>query len=74
MKVKVDRALCGGTGLCAEICPTVFAQDPDYVAYVKQGGVRTDTETGVYVPSDCDSAVQEAATACPTGAVVIQGD
>ena len=71
MNAKVDRQLCGGTGLCAEICPSVFAQDPDYVAYVKEDGERIDAEAGAVVPTALEAAVREAVESCPTGAVAI---
>lgn len=70
MRVKVQRDACGGTGLCAELCPSVFAQDPDYVAYVLEGGARSDAEEGVAVAPEHVEAVREAASSCPTGAVV----
>jgi ferredoxin len=34
MKVKVNRELCIGCGLCEESCPEVFALDDEGKAYV----------------------------------------
>lgn len=36
MKVWIDQDLCTGDGLCAEICPDVFAMHDDGLAYVKE--------------------------------------
>jgi ferredoxin len=71
MRVNVNRAACGGTGMCAELCPDVFGQDPDYIAYVKDGGERVDREGGVLVPEELRDAVLESVDACPTSAVVL---
>jgi ferredoxin len=70
MRVSISRSACGGSGMCAELCPGVFGQDPDYVAYVKSAGERVDAEAGVFVPQEVRDAVLEAVDACPTGAVV----
>jgi ferredoxin len=74
MRVRVDRGACGGTGLCAEICPAVFAQDPDYTAYVKEGGARVDGADGAAVPDSEVSAAKEAVEACPTSAISTDED
>jgi ferredoxin len=74
MRAKVDRKACGGTGLCMEICPMVFAQDPDYIAYVKEDGTRVDGAGGAAVPENEAEAIQEAVEACPTGAITAEDE
>lgn len=35
MKIKINRELCIGCGLCASICEQVFEMDKEYKAVVK---------------------------------------
>jgi len=59
MKVRVDPDLCIACGLCVEICPGVFELSGDF-AEVREG-------------ADCSEfgCCEEAAEACPTGAIEI---
>jgi ferredoxin len=61
MRVRVDRTQCGCSGYCARLVPSVFHIGDDNVARA----IETD------VPRSLADAVREAATVCPTGAVVI---
>ena len=74
MRAKVDRDACGGTGLCVEICPAVFAQDPDYIAYVKENGTRVVGAVGAVVPEGETESTREAVEACPTGAITAEDE
>jgi len=63
MNVRVDPDLCTGCGPCAEICPEVFEiQDDKSVVRV------------AVVPANLEDAVREAAEACPTEAIIVEGD
>ncbi len=58
MAVKVDEETCIGCGVCESICPDVFKMNDDGKAEVVK-------------PEGADCA-QEAADACPTGAITIE--
>ena len=62
MRVRVDRTQCGCSGYCARLVPDVFHIRDDSVARA----IETD------VPQRLVEAVREAATVCPTGAIVIE--
>jgi len=59
MKASVSRELCIGCGLCAEICPEVFAMGEDMIAVV----IVEES------PASAQDTVQDAATACPVEAI-----
>ena len=68
MRVWIDQDLCTGDGLCAEICPAVFAMADDGLAYVKQNGVVLAggfADALADVPESEEDGVAEAAEACP---------
>lgn len=57
MALKVDRDLCTGCGLCAQICPEVFEIGDDGYSHVISG-------------ADQDlPCVDEAIDQCPVGAI-----
>jgi len=62
MKVSIDKELCSGCGLCADIVPEVFELVDD-MAVVKMKIVK-DTLT---------DQVREAADDCPAEAIIIEG-
>ena len=58
MKPVVDRDLCIGCGLCPSIAPEIFEMDDEGKAIV-------------LVEETDDAAAQEAAAACPVGAITV---
>jgi ferredoxin len=60
MKVKVNRELCIGCGLCEESCPEVFALDDEGKAYV-----LPDADF-----SNCD--LEDVANSCPAEAISLE--
>jgi ferredoxin len=56
-RIEIDRSLCSGFGACAELAPEVIALE---------GGLAT-----LRVGSCDDTAVLEAAAACPKGAIAV---
>lgn len=61
-KVTLDKDLCISCGVCNAICPEVFDWDDD-------GKMKTLMDE---VPDDLVAAAEEAAAACPTGAIVVE--
>ena len=61
MKASVDKDLCIGCGLCAEICPAVFQMDDD------QAVAKLET-----VPPEAEDACRDAAQQCPVEAIKIE--
>lgn len=60
MKASVNRDTCIGCGLCAGICPEVFAMDDDLIAVVTTQ------------PSEStESGAKEAAESCPVDAITL---
>lgn len=62
MKATVDKSLCIGCGLCAEVCPQVFEMNEDDKAQVKANPVPPKAE------EDC----RQAADQCPGSAIQIE--
>lgn len=63
MRVTVDDDLCGSTGVCMQICPEVFeVRDDGYVEVLQ-----------AEPPPALHDRVREAAAACPTGAIRLEG-
>jgi ferredoxin len=61
MKASVDKDLCIGCGLCAEICPAVFQMDDDHAV------AKVET-----VPPEAEDACRDAAQQCPVEAIKIE--
>lgn len=55
-RIEIDRSLCSGFGICAELAPDVVEVGKDGIASVRVG--RTE-----------DPSVVEAAAACPMAAI-----
>ncbi|MBP8989175.1 MAG: ferredoxin [Clostridia bacterium] len=62
MKAFVDRDLCIGCGLCAEICPLVFELDETSIARVIVD----------VVPAEAEETAREAASSCAVEAISIE--
>jgi ferredoxin len=58
MKVRIEKELCTGCGLCADTCPDVFVMSGD-TAEVK----------AAEVPANLVEQVKEAVANCPTEAI-----
>ena len=57
-RIEIDRTLCSGFGVCAELAPDVIAVGPDGLAALRTG--LTD-----------NPAVLEAAESCPMAAITV---
>jgi ferredoxin len=57
-RIEIDRSLCSGFGVCAELAPDVIEVGKDGIASVRTG-------------STSDPAVLEAAGACPMAAITV---
>jgi ferredoxin len=57
-RIVIDRSLCSGFGACAELAPDTFSVD--------EGGL-----VSLRVGTSNDSAVLEAADACPMAAITV---
>ena len=61
MKATVDKDLCVGCCLCADLCPEVFQMEDD------KAGVKVDE-----VPAGAEDACRDAAQQCPVEAIKIE--
>jgi ferredoxin len=62
MKVKVDKDLCLGCGICPDICPEVFEMEDDGKAVTKIDEI----------PPEAENSCRDAAQQCPAEAIKIQ--
>ncbi|MET9214116.1 MULTISPECIES: ferredoxin [unclassified Nocardia] len=62
MKVTVDADRCRGHGACLGLCPEVFTLNVDGYAETAPGAV----------PDHLVGAVEEAVSACPEQAIVVE--
>lgn len=61
-KVYVDKELCIGCGLCADMCPDIFVLTDDGKAEV----------TSEQAAQDNISGAKDAAATCPTEAIKVE--
>jgi ferredoxin len=57
-RIEIDRTLCSGFGVCAELAPNVIEVGKDGIAAVRTGVTP-------------DPAVLEAAAQCPMAAITV---
>ena len=60
-RIQIDRSLCSGFGLCAEIASRSIRIGPDGLAEATGDGAD-------------EAALHDAAAACPMGAITVVGD
>lgn len=63
MKVTIDKNLCSGCGLCAEICPSVFE--------LPKGEELARVIVDI-VPRDAEDTASQAADMCPESAILVE--
>jgi ferredoxin len=64
MKVRVDKDVCAGFGVCLGLCPEVFELHEDGYSIVRV----------VEVPKELEDAVRAAVSQCPATAISISED
>jgi ferredoxin len=62
MKAIVDKILCIGCGLCADLYPELFEMDNDDIAQAKLDPV----------PPEAEDGCRDAAAQCPVSAIQIE--
>lgn len=63
MRVIVDVSKCCGAGQCVLLAPKVFDQQENGIVFLLDEAP----------PKDLHTAVREAASVCPTGAISVEG-
>lgn len=63
MKAIVDKGLCVGCELCAQICPAVFSMGADGFAEA----------IAAPVPAEQEGSCKEASETCPVDAIAVSG-
>jgi len=61
VKVKVDRNICIGCGVCVSMCPTVFTLDEEGKSKV----IKQEVDE-----KECD--LDAVASSCPVGAITVE--
>ena len=71
LKVVVDWDTCIADGVCYALCPQVFEAGPDGKSQIVEE-YRGDKPHEGFVPEDLADCVDQAKTACPTGAISVE--
>ncbi len=74
MKVWIEQDYCTGDGLCADLCPDVFAMNDDGLAYVKDDGGFARTGERVDVDQAMEEAVLDAQAQCAGECIYVSKD
>jgi ferredoxin len=61
MEVKVDPDLCTGDEICVQVCPEVFEMEGDKAVVIMEE-----------IPQHLEESVREAASSCPSEAIIIE--
>ncbi len=61
VKIKIDKSLCTGCGLCADMCPEIFQLGADGLAEVIKEG-----ECG-------GTSMEDVVASCPVNAIILEG-
>jgi ferredoxin len=76
MRVWIDQDLCTGDGLCVDLCPDVFVQLEDGIAYVAENSRPLNDPGGsrslALVPPRSYGEVIQAADVCPGECIFIE--
>ena len=64
MKVRVDKEICAGFGVCLALCPELFELHDDGYATVLLGEV----------PPELEDIARQAAFQCPSNAISVSDD
>jgi ferredoxin len=64
MKVRVDKEICAGFGVCLGLCPEMFELHDDGYATVLLSEV----------PPELEDMVRQAAIQCPSNAISVSDD
>jgi len=71
LKVSINWDLCIADGVCYALCPQVFEAAEDGKSQIVEE-YRGASPTEGNVPDDLSDCVEQARTACPTGAITVE--
>ncbi len=71
LKVTINWDLCIADGVCYALCPQVFEAGEGGKSQIVED-YRGSSNTEGTVPDDLADCVEQARTACPTGAITVE--
>lgn len=71
VKVRVDRALCQGSGLCELEASPIIQVDEDYFAFTALDEDGNPCGDAVEVPDEMVAKIRIAENKCPTQAITV---
>jgi ferredoxin len=74
MKVSIEQDYCTGDGLCADLCPDVFAMNDEGLAHVKEAGGLAGTGQRVEVDQAMEEGVLDAQAQCAGECIYVSMD